>query len=122
MSLLMVYDIIFLLAGCYGLSLCAKVRMSGKLEDIKILMPRRVKLEECLDAEAFIKRIWPWMAAFGAAIVLNGAAGIVEDMHLGLPHEVHMVTLVICLAAAITFFQFQHKAVKEFWDLDDEED
>lgn len=121
MSLWMVYDIIFLLCGCYGLSLCAKVRMSGQLEDVKILMPRNVKLEECLDAGAFLKKIWPWMAAFSAAIVLNGAAGIVEDMKLGLPHAVHMVTLGICLAAAVAFFVVQHKAVEEFWEQEEDE-
>lgn len=121
MSVWMVYDIIFLLAGCYGLSLCAKVRMSGQLEDIKILMPRNIKLEECLDAAGFLRRIWPWMAAFGASIVLNGLAGILEDMRLGLPHAVHMITLGLCLAAAVAFFVVQHKAVEEFWELDSEE-
>lgn len=121
MSFWMIYDMIFLLAGCYGLSLCAKVRMSGKLEEVRILMPRNIKLEECLDTGGFLKGIWPWMAAFSAAIVLNGAAGIVEDMNLGLPHIVHMVTLVLCIAAGIAYFVVQHRAIKEFWDLDEEE-
>lgn len=73
MSVWMVYDMVFLLCGCYGLSLCAKVRMSDRLEDRK----------------------------------------------LGLPRAVHMVTLGVCLAAAVVFFAVQHKAVKEFGDLEE---
>lgn len=121
MSLWMVYDIIFLLAGCYCLSLCVKVRGSGQLEDIKLLMPKKLEPEECLDSGAFLQRIWPWMVALGGAIVLNGAVGMLEDMHLGLPHAVHMVTLVLCIAAAVAFFVVQHRAIKNFWELDEDE-
>ena len=121
MSLWMVYDIIFLLAGCYCLSLCVKVRGSGQLEDIKLLMPKKAKPEECLDAGAFLRQIWPWMAVFSVAIIHNGAAGMLEDMHLGLPHATHMVTLGLCIAAAVAFFVVQHRAIKNYWELDEDE-
>lgn len=121
MSLWMVYDMIFLLAGCYCLSLCVKVRASGQLEDMKLLLPKKVKPEECLDAGAFLRQVWPWMAALGAAIVLCGAAGMLEDMHLGLPHAVHMLTLGLCIAAAAAYFVVQHRAIKCYWVLDEDE-
>lgn len=122
MSFWMIYDMIFLLAGCYGLSLCAKVSMSNDLQDIKILLPRNAKLDECLDAAGFIRKIRPWMVIFSVSVVLNGGAGMVEDMKLGLPHTVHMVTLGLCLAAAVIFFIVQRKAVNEFWEQEDEEE
>ena len=122
MSFLMIYDIVFLLVGCYGLSICAKVGMSGDLEDIKILLPRNAKPDECLDPAAFLTRVRPWMIVFSASIVLNGAAGMLEDMKLGLPHVVHMATLGVCIAAAGAYFAIQHRAVKEFWDLEDPEE
>lgn len=122
MSFWMIYDMIFLLAGCYGLSLCAKVGMSGDLQDIKLLLPRNVKLDECLDAAGFIRKIRPWMVIFSASVVLNGGVGMVEDMKLGLPHMVHMVTLGLCLAAAVVFFIMLRRAAEEFWEQEDEED
>ena len=121
MSFLMLYDIIFLLVGFYGLSLCAKVSMSSDLEDIKVLLPRNVKPKECLDPAGFIGKIRPWMVAFSASIILNGGIGMVEDMKLGLPHWVHLATLGVCLAAAVAFFVVQHKAAGEFWDIDEDE-
>lgn len=122
MSFWMIYDMIFLLAGCYGLSLCAKVGMSHDLKDIRLLLPRVAKPDECLDADGFIRKVRPWMVLFSASIVLNGGVGMVEDMKLGLPHIVHMVTLGLCLAAAVAFFIMQRRAISEFWELEDEEE
>lgn len=55
MSVWMVYDMVFLLCGCYGLSLCAKVRMSGRLEDRKLGLPHAVHMVTLGYA---LRRLW----------------------------------------------------------------
>lgn len=122
MNFWLIYDLLFLLAGCYGISLYAKVSMSGDLNDIKLLMPRKLKLEECLDPEDFLKRIKPWMLAFSGSIILTGAVGALENLGLGLPHEIYTGALGLCVAAALAFVIFMRRAADENWEQEEEEE
>jgi len=121
MNFLIIYDGIFLLIGFYGISLCVKVNLSKNLADIRLLMPRDVKPEECKDSAAFIARILPWMILFSASVILAGLTSLAEDLGSGLPHTAVIVMFVLCCIAAVVFFIFQRKAVGEFWDKDEDE-
>ena len=118
----LIYDLLFALAGCYVISLYAKVSASGDLNDIKLLLPKKLKPEECLDAAGFLARIKPWMLAFSAAVILTGAVGAAEDMGLGLPHVAYQGMLGLCLLAAVMLVLQLRKAGDEFWDLEEEEE
>lgn len=121
MNFLILYDGIFLLVGFYGISLCIKVNLSKNLTDIRLLMPRDVKLEECKDSTAFIERILPWMILFSLSVILAGLTSLAEDIGFGLPHMVTRVMFAVCCITAMAFFIFQRKAVGEFWDKGEEE-
>lgn len=120
-NLWMLYDAVFLMAGLYGVSLCVKVNLSKDLTDIRLLMPRDVKIEECKDAAAFVGRVLPWMLVFSLSVILTGAVSLAEDIGLGIPHWAATAMFVVCCAAAAVFFVFQRKAVGEFWDKEEEE-
>lgn len=121
MNFWLIYDLLFLLAGCYGISLYAKVSESGDLNDIKLLMPRRLKPEECLDPEDFLRRIKPWILAFSGCVIFTGAVGAMENLGLGLPHEIYMGGLGLCVAAALAFVIFMRRAADENWEQEEEE-
>jgi len=121
MNFFIIYDGIFMLIGFYGISLCIKVNLSKNLTDIRLLMPRDVKPEECKDSAAFIGRILPWMILFSVSVILAGLTSLVEDIGLGLPHTATIAMFAVCCIMAVVFFIFQRKAVGEFWDKDEDE-
>lgn len=118
----LIYDLLFAVVGFYVLSLYMKVSQSGDLNDIRKLLPKKLKLEECLDSAAFFSRIKPWILAFGASVILTGAVGAMEDLKLGMPHAVYLAALGLCIAAAAAFVINLRRAVEKFWELEEEED
>lgn len=118
----LIYDLLFALAGCYGLSLYAKVTMSGDLNDIKLLLPKKLKPEECLDQAGFLARIKPWILAFSIAVILTGTVGAAEDMNLGMPHVVYQMMLLFCVLAALLFVIRMGRAASDYWEMEEEEE
>ncbi len=120
MSLWMIYDAVFLMVGMYGISLCVKVKLSQNLADIRMLMPRDVKLKECKDSAAFLGRMLPWMILFSVSVILTGLVSLGEDIGFGIPHTASQAMFLLCCLAAVLFFINQRRAVGEYWDKDEE--
>ena len=105
MSFWFLVDALFLLAGCYGLSLAVKVKTSGKLEDIRRVLPQYAHPNRCKDAPAFIRRILPWLVVFSVATVINGFLG-----------------MIFFVAAAVAFLKVERDAVRKYWGEEDQPD
>ena len=122
MSFWFLVDALFLLAGCYGLSLAVKVKTSGKLEDIRRVLPQYAHPNRCKDAPAFIRRILPWLVVFSVATVINGFLGMLQDLELAIPQALHAGGMIFFVAAAVAFLKVERYAVRKYWGEEDQPD
>lgn len=122
MSFWFLVDALFLLAGCYGLSLAVKVKTSGKLEDIRRVLPQYAHPNRCKDAPAFIRTILPWLVVFSVATAADGLLGMLQDLGMELPQMVHAAGMLFFVAAAVIFLKVERDAVRKYWGEEDQPD
>lgn len=122
MSFWFLVDALFLLAGCYGLSLAVKVKTSGKLEDISRVMPQYAHPNRCKDAPAFIRTILPWLVVFSVATGVSGLIGMLQDLELAIPQALHIGGTVFFVVAAVVFLKVERDAVRKYWGEEDQPD
>lgn len=122
MSFWFLVDALFLLAGCYGLSLAVKVKTSGKLEDIRRVLPQYAHPNRCKDAPAFIRTILPWLVVFSVATAVDGLLGMLQDLGMELPQMVHAAGMLFFVAAAVIFLKVERDAVRKYWGEEDQPD
>lgn len=115
-------DALFLLAGCYGLSLAIKVKTSGKLEDIRRVLPQYAHPNRCKDAPGFIRTILPWLVVFSVATAADGFLGMLQDLGMELPQMVHAAGMLFFVAAAVIFLKVERDAVRKYWGEEDQPD
>lgn len=113
----LLYDLLFALAGLYVFSLYIKVSMSRDLDDIRILLPRKLDLNKCHDSDAFLKRIKPVILLFGASVLLTGVVGALEDVDIVENHGLYVGALVLCIVMAVFLVIKMNRTVKQFWDI-----
>ncbi|MGM9537579.1 MAG: hypothetical protein ACI3VN_04530 [Candidatus Onthomonas sp.] len=122
MSFWFLVDALFLLAGCYGLSLAVKVKMSGKLEDLRRVMPQYAHPNRCKDAQGFIRTIVPWLVMFSVATIISGFLGMLQDLELPVPQMLNTAGMILFLAAAVVFLKVERDAVGKYWGEEDQPD
>lgn len=122
MSFWFLVDALFLLAGCYSLSLAVKVKTSGKLEDISRVMPQYAHPNRCKDAPAFIRTILPWLVVFSVATGVSGLIGMLQDLELAIPQALHAGGMIFFVAAAVAFLKVERDAVRKYWGEEDQPD
>ena len=122
MSFWFLVDALFLLAGCYGLRLAVKVKTSGKLEDIRRVLPQYAHPNRCKDAPAFIRTILPWLVVFSVATAADGLLGMLQDLGMELPQMVHAAGMLFFVAAAVIFLKVERDAVRKYWGEEDQPD
>lgn len=122
MSFWFLVDALFLLAGCYGISLAVKVKLSGKLEDLRQVMPKYAHPNRCKDAQGFIDAIVPWLMVFSVITVISGLIGMLEDLGVGLPSVVSTAGTILFFVAAVLFLKVERDAIGRYWGDDDQPD
>lgn len=115
-------DALFLLAGCYLISLGVKVKLSGNLKDLQRVMPKYAHPGRCLDSDGFIRAILPWLILLGFATALNGLLSMLQDLGLSMPDIVHWASLAFFVLAAVLFLKMERDAVGRFWSEENQPD
>lgn len=115
-------DALFLLAGCYMISMGVKVKLSGDLKDLQRLLPKYAHPGRCKDPDGFIRSVLPWLVLFGVATAVNGLLGMAQDMALPLPSAVHWAGMAFFVVAAFLFLKCQRDAIGRCWSEEDQPD
>ena len=104
-------------AGCgvYCLYLWGKIKMTGKVDDGNMILPRGSTMDECLDAGEFLKVAMPRLMLFGLLILFFGLVTL-GDVYFGFLNlwtealsagmrllVLELVTCIIPLAVVIWF-------------------
>lgn len=104
-------------AGCgiYCLYLWGKIKVSGSVPDGAMILPRGCTMDECLDAEEFLKAAMPRLLLFGLLIVFFGLVTLADvyfdflnvwtaELSAGMRLLIlELVTCIIPLAVVIWF-------------------
>ncbi|MCC8181461.1 MAG: hypothetical protein LIO45_00535 [Clostridiales bacterium] len=114
------YDLIFLAAGCYGLYLCAKSKATGELESVKVILPKKLRLSECKDPDAFLAKLRPNLATVSVIVLAYAAISMAEDMGAEFPSWTGIASMILIIAAAVVYIVLQSRLVNQFWDIEDE--
>lgn len=117
LSLWFFIDAALMLAGFYGISLAGKARLSGKLADIKKVLPARAHPNRCKDAKAALASLLPWLTLFSAVTILAGFVSMLQDLQVPLPGPLHGVVMVAFFAAGVLFLVMEQRAIRRYWQL-----
>lgn len=115
-------DALFLLAGCYFISLAVKVKLSGDLKDLQKVMPKYAHPDRCKDKAAFIRKVSPWLVLLGVATVVNGFLSMLQDISLPVPDALHWAGMAFFIIAIVLFVKMQRDAVNQYWNEEDRPD
>lgn len=110
------YDLIFLAAGFYCCYLWGKSKSTSDLEQLKLILPRNLKPEQCLDSDGFLAAILPYLLAMGIVLLLNGLITLLQDLGTGLPDILSWVGLAAVVLVIVLFIRQEQRAVDIFWD------
>lgn len=116
-------------AGCgiYCLYLWGKIRLSGKVPDGCMILPRGCTMDECIDPEGYLAHAMPRLLIFSVLILLFGLVTL-ADVYFGLIDlwtaglsvgmrllVLELVTCIVPLAVVIWFGVSLRRMQKRLW-------
>ena len=115
-SFFMIFDGIAICFGIYIIFTFVKLKIAGRLFPNALLIPKDQKVNDCQDAQAYIRYIGPRLLILGISVMLYGIGSVILDLvtfeGIGI---VHLSMTVVALAFLFWFGYCNRKAFQLYW-------
>ncbi len=109
------FDAITLACGVYLLYVWYRLRSTGKLFSNGLLIPKGKKMEECMDAAAYIAYLLPKLLIIGSIVTICSLLGVANYYLELYGFWTSEILIGISLAAVVWYAICNGKAMRRFW-------